>query len=1025
MQHRKTQSRHRARIALVTAATLAVLPVMAAVAAPAAAAESGAVVVTTQSPGYSEVGTWATARDASYEGIQPRYSRTAGDTASWSIAVEQAGHYSVAVYYQGSADNGKHVGYDWTGRSGGPLDFDQSQGGGAWTTLGTVDLDAGEDFSFTITASSGQAVTNTALGAITRADALRLAPAGAACGTVSTASEPVSASNKDLTGYSLKQEGTTARIQTEAWTMQVERNGFRYSFERGGKEVAAASPAAGLLLGDDSSELCDAVSSSVESADANGVDFSVLFSDGRTAKVHVDVAAAEAGLTVTPDDGKSSVIRAQLAGGMNPAYGLGDLGGARDNLNVYGVKNLDYYAQNSSGTTSQRFVSDFTVFPDRGFAQVAFDDGHLAIQVDDTATLLGVTGTSLSGLHYFFGDLPTIYRTYAGARHTAGYTDSKPDYDFFGVGYESYGALGYNTNQTTIENSVKSYLEHGYPISWAVTGSGFWPYIGDAQGTTSSFGMWGEKYPDPDGYKSFFADRGIDLILGLRQSFPALKSDGGTYDPAKDGPYVQEALDNGYFITNADGKPRTFSTISFPAGKVYLIDPENKDAVAWFVENERKWGVQGFKEDHMFDATANGFADNDLVNAVDEALADDGDLMMVRNSAFSVPGSILRLNDTDYNQGAKDRDRTVVNGLAYAASGEANFYPDIVGGRMMSDLETNTDKQIYLTRNAMMAAVSPSMSFGNEPWRMSDPTLRDATVKAAQWHAEYQPYIYSAAVDSWKTGFPSTATPLPIAFPDDAATYNLASYSAKQYEWMVGPSLLVAPLYGSDTGTSMSRDVYLPSGTWMDIETGKTFTGPMTLKDYAQPYGKIPAFVGGTGILVHSAGDSASAVSPKAVTGDTLEAQVFPVATQGSTYSYTAKDGSTISKVKADNTTWSADAIMVRDEKGDDVPFTVDATTGAVQFPVVAGTDYVVQDRSADRGNGGEPGDGTGTGTQPGTGQQDGNHGSDDPESASQRNGLAATGSAVDGWVLAGSALVLAGVVLGALAVRARRRSLR
>ena len=1014
MHHTGARSRLRARLALLVTGALVALPGAAVAAAPAAAADDS-VVVTTQSPGYDETGTWSTARDPSYDGIQPRYSRTAGDTATWTIPVTTAGHYAVAVFYQNSVDNGKHVGYSWTGQSGGALDIDQTTGGGAWRTLGTVDLDAGTSFSFTITASTGQAVTNTSLGAITRADALRLAPAGAACGTVSTPSEPVVATSTSFADYSLKQDGTTARIETSTWAMQVERNGFRYSFERDGTQIAGANPASGLLLGTDASELCGAVSASVESADAAGVDFSVLFSNGRTARVHVDVAAADAGLTVTPDDGKPSVIRAQLAGGMNPAYGLGDLGGARDDLNVYGVKNLDYYAQNSSGTTNQRFVSDFTVFPNRGFAQVAFDDGHLAIEVDDASTLLGVTGTSMSGLHYFFGDMPTVYKAYAAARHAAGYADSKPDYDFFGVGYESYGALGYNTNQTTIENSVQDYLDHGYPISWAVTGSGFWPYVGDAQGTTSSFGMWGSKYPDPDGYKSFFADRGIDLILGLRQSFPALTSDGGTYDPAKDGPYVQEALDKGYFITNADGTPRTFSTISFPSGKVYLIDPKNTDAVNWFVKNERLWGAQGFKEDHMFDATANGFADNDLVNAVDKALSDDGDLMMVRNSAFSVPGSILRLNDTDYNQGAKDRDRTVVNGLAYAASGEPNFYPDIVGGRMMPDLATNADKQKYLTRNAMMAAVSPSMSFGNEPWGMSDPELRNATVKAAQWHAEFQPYIYSAAIDSWKTGYPSTATPLPIAYPDDAATYDLVSYAAKQYEWMMGPSLLVAPLYGSDTGSANTRDVYLPSGTWMDIETGERFTGPTTLKDYAQPFGKIPAFVGGTGILVHTAADAQKKDAASA-TGS-LQAEVFPVAQPGSTYSFTAPDGSTTSQVTAKNTSWSADDIIVRDDAGDSIPFTVDATTGAVRFPLVAGTDYVVSDRST--GPGGNPG----TGTDPGTGQQGSGHApAGDTGSAAQQDGLAATGSSISGWMLTGIALVVAGVLLGALRARRRRR---
>ena len=931
--------RTRMRRAIAATTGVAVLATLGlASAESAAAAEPATVVATTQSEGYTEVGTWSTARDPSYGGIQPRFSRVEGDTASWQLTAPGASRYQIGTYYTASVDNGKKVSYSWTssgGTTGGPVLIDQTVNGGTWNTLGTIELAEGEVLTLTVTASGGAAVTNPALKAITRADAVRIAPLGAACETVTTPPTAVDAEPADHGAYTLRQNGTTVRIEADAWAMTIDRAGFRYGFEREGETIASAHATTGLLLGTDTAELCRAVSAELVSADADRVAFSVLFSNGRTATVDVAIDEASAQLDVTPDDGATSIIRAQLAGGMNPAYGLGDLGGWRSNLNVYGVKNLDYYAQTSAGTTEQRFVSNFAVFPDRGFAEVAFDRGHLAVQIDGDATLLGVTGEKMDGLHYFFGDMETIYGAYKEARNAAGYLDSRPDHTYFGVGYESYGALGYNTNQATITQSVTDYLAKGFPISWAVTGSGFWPYVGTAQGTTSSFGMWGEKYPDPDAYKKFFADNDIALILGLRQSFPALPEDGGTYDPAKDGPYVQEALDAGYFLTDDGGHPRTFSTISFPSGKVYLIDPDNADAVAWFVEHERLWEADGFKEDHMFNATSNqAFAMNDLVNNVNEALDADGALMMVRNSAYSVPGSILRLNDTDYNQGAGDRDRTVINGLAFAASGQANYYPDIVGGRIMADLATNADKQKYLARNAMYAAMSPSMSFGNEPWVMSDASLVAATLKAAQWHAEYQPYIYAAAIASYETGFPYTATPLPIAYPDDAATYDLVSKTAKQYEWMLGPSLLVAPLYGSDATTATTRDVYLPAGEWMDIETGERFTGPTTLTAYPQPFGKIPAFVGGDGVLVHEV-DGA------------LEARVFPMAPEGAEFTTVGEDGTTTGGIRIESASLGdleGRELVVRDGSGAEVAATVDEVTGALEFPIEYGEQYVVAD---------------------------------------------------------------------------------
>ena len=194
----------------------------------------------------------------------------------------------------------------------------------------------------------------------------------------------------DFPGYQLREEGTDVRISTTEWSMDIDRVGFRYSLTSGGVLAAAAHPVAGLTMGAEDDDVCNAVSATLVDASAGQVTFSVLFSGGRTATAVVVPEAESLNLRVTPDDAKPSAIRAQLAGVLNPAYGLGDLGGWRSNLNSYGVKNLDCYAANSNGTTNQRFVSNFTVFPTRHLAQVTLDGGRLAIQVDDDSTMLGV-----------------------------------------------------------------------------------------------------------------------------------------------------------------------------------------------------------------------------------------------------------------------------------------------------------------------------------------------------------------------------------------------------------------------------------------------------------------------------------------------------------------------------------------------------------------------------------------------------------------------------------------------------------
>ncbi|SDT49501.1 TIM-barrel domain-containing protein [Jiangella sp. DSM 45060] len=895
----------------------------------AAAAPASEVVATTTHASYTETGTWAQARDPGYQGGRTRYTREAGATATWTLELPADGSYQLDAWYTASTENDKVMTYGWTGAAE-PVTFDQSTGGGSWRPVGTVEGEAGEEVRVTVTAVTA--------GAITRTDAIRLSLPR--CDLAPDPAPPGEPTTREFAGYTLTETPDRVAVETEAWAMRIERAGFRYALYRGDERVAAAHPESGLLSGPDGGELCGVVSTEVTEATDDGVTLRVVFADGLPATVTVRPEDDTLGLSVVPTGPAADAVGrivAQVAGGMNPAYGLGDDGGARSrNLNVYGSDFDEIYGQN--GGPVYRFVSTFTVFPDRGLAQVVFDRGRMSAQVDADATALGVHAAALPDLRYFFGDLPTVYAAYQDARADAGYVDAAPDYDFFGVGYESYGALAYNTNQQTITQSVTRYLDEGYPLRWAVTGSGFWPYGPDGgQGTTSSFGMWGEKYPDPDAYKEFFAERGIDLILGLRQSFKALPEDGGKYDPALDGPWVLEGLEKGYFIEDAPGEAKVFTTPNFPGSPIYLVDPDDAEAVSWFADLMELWGADGYKEDHMFVGGDNDFYDSALVNAVNEEFAERGDLVMVRNSAYSVPGSILRINDTDYNHGVADRDRTVVNSLAYAASGQPNFYPDIVGGRPMPDLETNHDKQVFLARNAMFAAVSPSMSFGNEPWRISDPRLRDATLKAARWHDRYLPYIYSAAAESMRTGFPSTATPLPIAYPDDPATYDLVSYGAKQYQWMLGPSLLVHPLFGSDVTTAQARDVYLPAGEWMDLETGERHTGPVTLEDHPQPVGKVPAFVGGTGILT-------------AQRDGAVVAEVYPVAPRDARYTYTAADGETTSDITAANTGW--DAVRVLDTTtGAEVPAERDAVTGAVVFAVVAGHDYQVLDDACPDGD--------------------------------------------------------------------------
>ena len=597
--------------------------------------------------------------------------------------------------------------------------------------------------------------------------------------------------------------------------------------------------------------------------------------------------------------------------GLAPVYGLGDSGGYGGNANLAG-RSFDNI-MNNGGTV--RFISTFAVFPEKRFAEVLFSPQQKMAAFTQTANMEGLTNAvSADGMYYFFGsdesELKDIYQDYKDVRNAEGYLDAEPIYDFFGVGFEGYGAMGWAVAEDTMQEYARKFLDRGYNLKWGVLGSGFWkgqrsggtstsndPY----QGCTTSFGLYDNgktadgspetapydiRYPnapifadieknfdqDPDNdipydelfpegtFQHFFRENNLKAIFGLRVNFKAMPGDGGNFKAANDGQWVQEGLDKGYFLKNEDGTLLT-TTVLFPAGNVYMLDTSNPEALAWYKEGTEYWYVNGWKEDTM--ATNQGtFRDHDDVpGGADYYLCYDEDangnlvrnnvMEMVRNGAYSLHGDILRINDT----GSNDPGRIITNTAAFAASGMGNVYPDIVGANFATGSIGKPGYQNFLARNAIACALMPSVSLGNLPWGADNP-LEPAVLNAMNWHSTYQAYIYDAARKSWETGYPYSYNPLFLAYPDDPNVANQFDKNVSTAQWLIGESLMAAPILDNTTSSmngnkSDIRDVYLPAGSkWMDINTGEICEGGQTLTDVKMDLMTMPVYVGNTAITV-------------------------------------------------------------------------------------------------------------------------------------------------------------------------------
>ncbi len=702
-------------------------------------------------------------------------------------------------------------------------------------------------------------------------------------------------------------------LKKRNYSIRIAKQGFRYSILKpDGSMLLKAHAASGLVLLNS-----DVVDSWLISQNENEAKFTVVNDIGIQAAVHIflygnyfKIAIDQMG--TTPISG-SIIARTQ---GLAPAYGLGDNAAFREprTTEVSGFTDRQFGAK-SIQAKEARLISNFVIFPKQGVACINMEPDKKIIKISAKDVSQGSFNVfSMPAMYYFIGDTKQIYADYLRVRNDEGYKVYLPKYAWFGVGWEAWGALEWNTNFKTITEDVDRYIATGFPLSWMVVGSGFWPNDTPKLVATTSFGAWDPiKYPDPKGFIDHFHQKGLKFILGLRIAF------------IPNGLYTNEGVANGYFLKK-DGVPYLFKT-AFPKTDCYFLDASNPAAVNWYDNLCKKWeaaGVDGFKED-LYGYETRDFKDNKL-DPVNRALMNRGVYIMGRNGYLGSPMDIHRYNDFNYPE---DQDRGPVNGLSFAYSGFPYVYPDIVGGTRLGKLEGSKEQErakIYLMRSAQYAAVNPAMSFGYGPWNLKDEQVLAVCRSAAQLHERLHPYIYSAVVKTHLTGFPYSMTPLPLAFPTDTATYYRENAKVRGYQWLLGEALLATPLYGNDYSENTTRDIYLPAGKWVDYDSGKVYEGQTLLKNFTIPVDKTPLFVGGTGLVIEK------------IDGK-LMGRIYPIGFKGETVFY-SEDG----KTKSDF------SINIRNDK---LPVIIDTSTGkriksaykryAYEFEFVPGRHYKIE----------------------------------------------------------------------------------
>ena len=107
--------------------------------------------------------------------------------------------------------------------------------------------------------------------------------------------------------------------------------------------------------------------------------------------------------------------------------------------------------------------------------------------------------------------------------------------------------------------------------------------------------------------------------------------------------------------------------------------------------------------------------------------------------------------------------------------------------------------------------------------------------------SELMPYTYSIAREA-VDGKPMVRA---MFLEDEANAYTMGT--ATRYQYMYGPSFLVAPIYQETAmdadGNDIRNNIYLPKGDWYDWYTGEKYEGGRIINNFSTPLWKLPVFV--------------------------------------------------------------------------------------------------------------------------------------------------------------------------------------
>ncbi len=178
--------------------------------------------------------------------------------------------------------------------------------------------------------------------------------------------------------------------------------------------------------------------------------------------------------------------------------------------------------------------------------------------------------------------------------------------------------------------------------------------------------------------------------------------------------------------------------------------------------------------------------------------------------------------------------------IGSSLSGQPNISSDMDGIFGGKNLPVNVRDFQWKTFTPMQLNMDGWGSNPKYPQALGEPAT-----SINRWYLKLKshlmPYTYSIAHDAVKSG----AIVWPMFYVEENP-YTLGVRT--RYQFMYGPSFLVAPIYketrADAEGNDVRDEIYLPGNSWWyDYFTGQMYEGGRIINDYAAPLWKLPVFV--------------------------------------------------------------------------------------------------------------------------------------------------------------------------------------